>query len=182
MGVTSAHASRVIIEPAGVMRLDSVGRLTFTAEGTTIECAFASRWNISRNSEGTLSEAPEARNPRIGTMTEGAFRECTGGTIVELLSSSPLKYIYGRVVGHPEQFAMWTLHEYLVDDGLLFRCLYGLKITYIFELRTAQLRARETITLFQTPLFPGSCKSNPRIAGVNKLEDGRGGTPRIELS
>jgi hypothetical protein len=182
MSATVAGASRVVIEPSGTLRLGGV--IGIVAEGSSIECVYTSTWTVSRSSEGTLTELPKPeRNPRIATISESRNRECLGGSIVELTGSSQVKYIYGRVVGHPEQWAMYVLNkEILVDDGLFWRCLYRLKITYIYEIRTGELRVRETIVLGQTPLTLGRCKSNPRISGVTTLEGGGGRFPTVELT
>jgi hypothetical protein len=188
VAASTASAAIVTIRPSGEISSNSQGkvRLVFNGE-RTVECRVSLRGTLAREVAGTLTESPDpTRNAAIGSLTGGESTECTGaGRLIKLIGGRERKYVLGRIVGHPEQWAMYLLdYEVLYEDALaLVECLYRERIDYTYEEETGELIIVRVRVLAEIPLSLLRCVPVTSVTGVLGLEEAGGrGHPRITLS
>jgi hypothetical protein len=161
MSAAAASASTAFINPSGRIRQVSSEKITFTAGEAVIRCAMTITGTLFEGAEGTLTESPNiAVNPRIGRLARPTVSECTGGMPVYLEGGEKYEYWHEE---HSFEWLTYTLHhEFLIEQGLFFKCLYDMALVERYHKtsrETGWLEIVATRVLSQTELVVLGCRS-----------------------
>lgn len=127
----TAGASTMFLEPAGAIEAPSAGAVTFEFEGTNVSCAMLLRGRL--NSSYSMVEGAE-----VGKITSATTSECSNGGLI-WLTPTEWEMVYAFILGEVLNFrgVLWGIRRirFLVESGLLFRCLYEIRGGALIGLR-----------------------------------------------
>lgn len=184
MAAAAASASTALITPSGRITEVSVEKITFTAGAgeVVIRCAMTIFGTMFERAEGTLTASPRPEvNPHIGTLETVRVSECTGGMPRFLRGGE--KYEARHEESASEWYTYTLHHEFLVESGPLFQCLYDTEIIELYHKinRTeGTLTITSTLVLSETPLVLMGCRSLT-LSGRFLLRTESGAAPEFTL-
>jgi hypothetical protein len=175
------------LEPGGAIRAVSVGRVTFTGSGLSVEC------NASLNGEvagGVSKSGARSTEGLTGILEEGRFAECResfGAAEVRslLTPSARSELIYSSFLGTLPSITgvLLTAQELTMQIRGLITCLYrgevGLLVTFPAEAEGNRARILEASRI---PLVSGSetCPREGSIRGTLRITPSQRITLRTE--
>lgn len=183
LATTAAVASTAFINPSGRIREVSSEKITFTAGEAVIRCAMTIPGTLFEGATGTLTESPNISvNPRIGRFGRPTVSECSGGVPVYLEGGE--KYEYGHEEFSHEWFTYTLHHKFLIEQGLLFKCLYDMALWERYHKTSRESGWLEVIAssvLSQTELVVLGCRALTMTGRFQLISEGSSEAPEFTL-
>jgi hypothetical protein len=174
--VTAAPADIVLVEPAGSVVMNSVGRLTVTTEVVEVACSVALGGMLAEEATGHFTEEPDPEeNPLIGAIDDGSASGCLFGTTVSLLIPEDWPIYVVDAVEESEDVSMYVEDVRFLMNVLfgVLRCLARLGVQLTYDASGAEAVITAT-TVLSTTALSGNCPTEIALVGEFALDPAQG--------